>query len=308
MYIARSIERLEENNSGIRIETSSATLSGQPAAKLVATSEGGDFQTVQILAVFGNNLAYIAQYSSAREDNDVNLQAMQQIVKSVEINPLQSWSHVVATSIGIAASTIGGVVAVKLRNRSFMTSRLLRETRRLFLAALGIETLCVASAEIGGIMGFYFFGFSALGIVMSYMLAYGLAGFVTFASILGRAAADHYHHATMACSCSCGSLLEHGAGSGFASNIKLTFRSLASGIKRLPTTLYRESNAGGIIRTSLVILVTAESACILVAATVNLLMYEYSVMLAIPLALLDGTLTVAVLAAYKSAKAMPVTE
>lgn len=184
MYIAHSIERLEENNSGTRIETSSATLSGQPAAKLVATSGGGDFQTVQILAVFGNNLAYIAQYSSAREDNDVNLQAMQQIVESVEINPLQSWSHVVATSIGIAASAIGGVVAVKLRNRSFMTSRLLRETRRLFLAALGIETLCVASAEIGGIMGFYFFGFSALGIVMSYMLAYGLAGFVTFASIL----------------------------------------------------------------------------------------------------------------------------
>ena len=205
MYIARSIERLEENHSGIRIETSSATLSGQPAAKLVATSGGGDFQTVQILAVFDNNLAYTAQYSSAREDNDINLQAMQQIVESVEINPLQSWSHVVATSIGIAASAIGGVVAVKLRNRSFMTSRLLRETRRLFLAALGIETLCVASAEIGGIMGFYFFGFSALGIVMSYMLAYGLAGFVTFASILGRAAADHYHHATMACSCSCGS-------------------------------------------------------------------------------------------------------
>ena len=237
MYIARSIERLEENHSGIRIETSSATLSGQPAAKLVATSGGGDFQTVQILAVFDNNLAYIAQYSSAREDNDVNLQAMQQIVESVKINPLQSWSHVVATSIGIiAASAIGGVVAVKLRNRSFMTSRLLRETRGLFLTALGIETLCVASAEIGGIMGFYFFGFSALGIVMSYMLAYGLAGFVTFASILGRAAADHYHHATMACSCSCGSLLEHGAESGFASNIKLTFWSFASGIKRLPTT------------------------------------------------------------------------
>jgi len=52
--------------------------------------------------VFGNNLAYIAQYSSAREDNDVNLQAMQQIVESVEINPPQSWSHVVATSIGIS--------------------------------------------------------------------------------------------------------------------------------------------------------------------------------------------------------------
>lgn len=284
MYIARFIERLEENHSGIRIETSSAILSGQPAAKLVATSGGGDFQTVQILAVFDNNLAYIAQYSSAREDNDVNLQAMQQIVESVKINPLQSWSHVVATSIGIiATSAIGGVVAIKLRNRSFMTSRLLRETRWLFLAALGIETLCIASAEIGGIMGFYFFGFSALGIVMSYMLAYGLAGFVTFASILGRAAADHYHHATMACSCSCGSLLEHGAESGFASNIKLTFCSFASGIKRLPTTLYRESNAGGIIRTSLVILVTAESACILVAATVNLLMYQYSVMLAISL-------------------------
>jgi hypothetical protein len=45
-----------------------------------------------------------------------------------------------------------------------------------------------------------------------------------------------------------------------------------------------------------------------VAATVNLLMYQYSVMLAISRALFAGTLTVVVLAAYKSAKAMPVTE
>jgi hypothetical protein len=67
MYIARSIERLEENNSGIRIETSSATLSGQPAAKLVATSGGGDFQTVQILAVFDNNLAYISPSTALPE-------------------------------------------------------------------------------------------------------------------------------------------------------------------------------------------------------------------------------------------------
>jgi hypothetical protein len=56
----------------------------------------------------------------------------------------------------------------------------------LFPAALSIEILCVASAEIGGLLGLYYFGFNLFGITMAYLVAYALAGFTTFASILGR--------------------------------------------------------------------------------------------------------------------------
>ena len=46
-----------------------------------------------------------------------------------------------------------------------------------------------------------------------------------------------------------------------------------------------------ILKTSIIILVTAESACILTAETVTLVFYQYSMFLAIPLALLIGTFT-----------------
>ena len=46
-----------------------------------------------------------------------------------------------------------------------------------------------------------------------------------------------------------------------------------------------------ILKTSLIILITAESACILTAETVTLLFYQYSLFLAIPLALIIGTFT-----------------
>jgi|GEM_PF-3595162 len=49
----------------------------------------------------------------------------------------------------------------------------------------------------------------------------------------------------------------------------------------------------------MVILITAESACILTAETVGIVFYNYSILLAVPLALLVGALTVVFIEAYK---------
>ena len=50
------------------------------------------------------------------------------------------------------------------------------------------------------------------------------------------------------------------------------------------------------------ILVTAETACILTAETVDLIFYKQSMLLSIPLALLAGTLAVVMPEAYKKTK------
>ena len=49
----------------------------------------------------------------------------------------------------------------------------------------------------------------------------------------------------------------------------------------------------------MVILITAESACILTAETIGIVFYNYSILLGIPLALLVGALTVVVIEAHK---------
>jgi hypothetical protein len=56
------------------------------------------------------------------------------------------------------------------------------------------------------------------------------------------------------------------------------------------------------LKTSLVILITAESVCILTAETVDLIFYKYSILLSIPLALLAGAFTVVVPEAYRKTR------
>ena len=66
--------------------------------------------------------------------------------------------------------------------------------------------------------------------------------------------------------------------------------------------LYEQLNVKSIIKTSLVILITAESACILTAETVDLLLYRNSVFLSIPLSLLAGAFIVVAPEAYRKTK------
>jgi hypothetical protein len=165
-------------------------------------------------------------------------------------------------------------------------------TKNLLPVALGIEILCIMAAEIGENIGLYTFGFNLTGIALAYVIGYALAGFTTFMTILGR------YTGTGLKIESCCSVLEQQSNKGFLSNMFLTFGYFIKGIKKI-LYLKKEPNLKYILKKSIVILITAESACILTAETIEIVFYNYSNLLGIPLALLIGALTVVVIEAYK---------
>jgi hypothetical protein len=179
----------------------------------------------------------------------------------------------------------------------FSLFRYLGHVKGLYAAALGIEILCIAAAEIGENTGLYLFGFNPFGIVTAYAMGYALAGFTTFITILGR----YNLSSSKQDMCSCCSVLEQDSNKGFIPNLSITFRNFAVGLKRLPS-LYKQPSLGSILKTSLVILVTAESVCILTAETIDLIFYRYSILLSVPLALLAGAFTVVAPIAYRKVK------
>ncbi len=181
------------------------------------------------------------------------------------------------------------------RSSTSSVSRFLAHVKGFYAAALGIEILCIGAAELGENTGLYMFGFNPLGILIAYVMGYALAGFTTFVTILGR-----YNFSSDQI-CSCCSVLEQDSRKGFLTNLKTTFTNFAVGFKKLPY-LYKLSNLKMILKTSVVILITAESACILTAETVDLVFYTYSIFLSVPLALFAGALTVVVPEAYRKVK------
>jgi hypothetical protein len=132
------------------------------------------------------------------------------------------------------------------------------------------------------------------GIAIAYSLGYALAGFTTFATILGR----YIYGSPNQAICSCCSVLEQDSQKGVISNLKTTFKNFAVGIKKLPY-LYRQQNLKGLLKTSLVILITTETVCILTSETSDLIFYKYSILLSIPLALFAGAFTVVAPEAYR---------
>lgn len=165
-------------------------------------------------------------------------------------------------------------------------------TKTLLPAALGIEILCIMAAEIGENIGLYTFGFNLTGILLAYGIGYALAGFTTFMTILGR------YTGTGLKIDSCCSVLEQQSDKGFLSNMLLTFGSFIIGLKKI-LYLKKEPNLKYILKTSMIILITAESACILTAETIGIIFYIYSILLGIPLALFVGTLTVVLVEARR---------
>ena len=166
-----------------------------------------------------------------------------------------------------------------------------KNVKGLYAAALGIEILCISAAEIGENLGLYIFGFNIVGIPIAYALGYILAGLVTFVTILGRYDYDEKID-------SCCSVLGQNAHKGFATNLQSTFKNFVKGFKKI-TKLHKQKNIKPILKSSLYILVTAESACILTAETVGIVFYQYSIFLSVPLALLVGAFTVVAPQAYK---------
>ena len=98
----------------------------------------------------------------------------------------------------------------------------------MFVAALGIEILCIFSAEIGENLGLYVFGVTLHGIVLSYIMGYALAGFSTFMAILGRY--DFDNKSTVNAANGCCSLLEEDANNGFIFNLVATFLNFKKGL------------------------------------------------------------------------------
>jgi hypothetical protein len=70
------------------------------------------------------------------------------------------------------------------------------------------------------------------------------------------------------------------------------------------SSVYKQRNLRCIIRTSLIIVITAESICFLSAEMVDLIFYKISILLSIPLALLAGAFTVVPSEAYRKMKSL----
>jgi hypothetical protein len=166
--------------------------------------------------------------------------------------------------------------------------------RKLYATALAIEVLCICAAEIGENSSFLLFGYkTVIGITLGYVLGYGLSTFTTFATILGRSNFSEQM-------CSCCSVLEQDS-KGFVVTLLKTFKNFIRGVKKM-AQLYRQPNLKRILWTSIVILVTAETACILTAETIDLIFYRHSLFISIPLSLLAGAFAVVVPEAYRKTK------
>jgi hypothetical protein len=108
---------------------------------------------------------------------------------------------------------------------------------------------------------------------------------LTFVTILGR-----YRYATEDRIDSCCSVLEQDTVKDFLPNVVTTFKNFGLGLRKLKE-LPKQPNLREILKTSLIILVTAE--------TLDLIFYKQAFYLSIPLALLAGAFTVVAPQAYK---------
>jgi hypothetical protein len=174
-----------------------------------------------------------------------------------------------------------------------------KHIKYLYGAALGLEILCITAAEIGENTALYLFGFNWIGIPIAYLMGYGLAGFVTFITILGRYNSDHKDHKVIIDTCC--SVLGQSADRGFLANLWITFLNFSTGIRKI-LMIRKQQNMKYILKTSVFILITAESVCILTAENVDLVFYNYSLFLFIPLALLAGSFTVVAPDAFKKSR------
>jgi hypothetical protein len=178
--------------------------------------------------------------------------------------------------------------------KRYSVYRFLKNVRNMYATALAIEVLCICAAEIGQNSSFLIFGYkTAIGITLGYVLGYGLSAFTTFATIMGR---SNYSGQM----CSCCSVLEQDS-KGFVVTLLKTFKNFTLGLNKM-TRLYKQPNLRSILWTSVVILVTAETACILTAETIDLIFYRHSLFISIPLSLFAGAFAVVIPEAHRKTK------
>lgn len=172
-------------------------------------------------------------------------------------------------------------------------SSLARNSILLFPSALGIEILCILASITGESIGFYLFGFNVIGIIYAYSLGFTIAGFTVFLIIVGR----YSEHESLELGCHD----KHQFQFGFKYNFVTTFRHFKNGCLGLRNLVYNK-NRNDLMKKSLYLLLTAESVCIITAQTVDLLFYNISVFLSIPLALLAGAFVISLQLAEESKK------
>jgi hypothetical protein len=145
--------------------------------------------------------------------------------------------------------------------------------------------------------------FQSGGIAIAYVMGYSLAGFTTFVTILDRLGSHRYYETGTNTTKidSCCSVLEKDSTQGFVPNIETTLMNFGLGFKRL-LRIRNQRRLKSIVKSTLFILITAESAYILTAETVDLIFYQYSILLSVPLALLMGAFTVVAPAAYRKTR------
>jgi hypothetical protein len=127
-------------------------------------------------------------------------------------------------------------------------------------------------------------------------MGYGLASFTTLATILGRYSYDSGSKIDGCCS-----VLDQDNSKGFLSNLITTLRNFGFGLKKMKE-LPKRPNLREILKSTLAILITAETACIVTAETVDLIFFKQAIYLSIPLALLAGAFTVVALEASRNIK------
>lgn len=214
--------------------------------------------------------------------------------------PAECRSCEVCSQAKCCASIHSATVIAAARQRPAEAVRFFGHAKGMLAAALGIEMLCIGFAELGENAGLYAFGFNPVGIAIAFAMGYGLAGVATFLTILGRS--SNNKGGMCGGHDGCCSLLDDPLRRGFLANLYGTLRDFARGAGRL-VHVRRERNVGAVLKSSLVILVTAESACILTAETVGLLLYQYSVLVSVPLALLAGAFAIVAPQAWKKTRA-----
>lgn len=170
--------------------------------------------------------------------------------------------------------------------------RFFRNVKSLYAAALGIEILCIASSGIGENTGLYLLGFNHIGVPLAYVMGYALSVFTTFATIFGK-----YKYGSGGKVDNCRSVLGQDDNKGFSQTWQRHSRTL-----HLAKRSYKRQNMKDILRASFVILLTAETAFIITAETVDLIFYKHYLYLSIPLALFAGAFTVVAPEAYKKLK------
>ena len=155
---------------------------------------------------------------------------------------------------------------------------------KMFLSALGLELMCFFSASTGQTMAVYWLGFNQTGITFGFIIGFALAGFLTLCTILGRMKKTSQGlFAHDGCS-----VLSH---SSFITSLRSTVSAFLIGIRilyKLPSL----PNSTVIIKNALIILITAESCCIITAEIVDMIFYRSALLFSIPMAIAGGAASI----------------